>query len=93
MNELAERDPLLHGFRREVRWAHYGVVKVVSMNNLLAGRRLHAIGFALRAWALDPREWRALALFLRLCVAGEAAAKRGLERYSGAERFTARLSP
>ena len=92
MNKFARRDPLLRAFQREVRWAHYGAVKGVAMNNLLAGRRLHAIGFALRAWAMDPREWRALAFFLRLCAADDAAAQRGLQRYSSAERFTARLS-
>jgi len=93
MNEVAARDPLLRGFRRQVRWAHYGALKGLASNNLRAGRRLRAIGFALRAWAMDPREYRALALFLSLCVAGDAAAQGGLESYSGAERFTARPSP
>jgi len=92
MHALAARDPLLRGFRRQIRWAHLSALKGLAMNNLLAGRHPQAVGFALRAWAMDPREWRALALFLRLCMADAPAAARGLGGYSGAERFAARVS-
>jgi len=91
MHALAARDPLLNPFARQIRWAHLSAMKGLAMNNLLAGRRLHAAGLAFRAWAMDPREWRALALFLRLCAVDEVAAQRDLGRYSGAERFASRL--
>ncbi len=91
MHAVAARDPWLRDFRRPIRWAHLSALKGLAMNNLLAGRRLAAAGFALRAWMVDPREWQALAFFLRICAAGREGAPGELDRYSRAERFAARL--
>lgn len=90
MFRLAYQDPLLMGFRRDVRWAHYSALKGLSMNNMLAGRPGAAMRFAAMAWLLDPREVRDALRFANLL----ARRSRGLRlenvgRYSGAERATA----
>jgi glycosyltransferase involved in cell wall biosynthesis len=87
MHRIAAADPLLRGFRRELRWADYNARKGLALNNLLAGRRAHALGFALSALAVDPRELREFGVFLRLWLLGTGAAAAGGDRYSGAERF------
>ncbi len=92
MHRLAAREPVLRGFRREIRWAHYSAMKGLAMNNLLAGRGRPALGFALRAWLIAPQEWRELALFLRLWRRGAPDAALGADGYSSAELFARRLS-
>ena len=47
-----------------------------------------ALGFALRAFLLDPREGRDLARFIRLWVGGQ-----GGEQYSRAEAFVTKDAP
>lgn len=89
MHRVAAADPLLQGFRRELRWASYHARKGLALNNLLAGRRAPALGFALSALALDPRELREFGVFLRLWLQGTGAAAAEGDRYSGAERFHA----
>ena len=90
MHRVAAADPLLRGFRRELRWASYQARKGLALNNLLAGRRAHALGFAISAFSLDPRELRELGMFLRLWLQGTGAAAEEGGRYSGAERFHVR---
>lgn len=92
MHRLAAADPLLEGFRRELRWASYQARKGLALNNLLAGRRAHALGFAFSALALDPRELREFGVFLRLWLRGTGAAAAEGGRYSAAERFEVRAS-
>lgn len=87
MHRLAARDPLLRGFGREIRWARYGALKGLATNNLRAGRRAQALGFALRAFLLDPRELGDLGRFLALFARGGRA---DASRYSRAEAFTPR---
>jgi GT2 family glycosyltransferase len=89
-HRVAARDPLLRGFRREIRWARYAALKGLAKNNLLAGQRGAGLRYALRAWAADPREWRDFAHFLALLRQGEAADASG---YSRAETFTPRSQP
>jgi len=89
-HDVAARDPLLRGFRREIRWARYAALKGLAKNNLRAGRRGAALGYALRAWLSDPREWRDLARFLALLPQGGRADAGG---YSRAETFTPRSQP
>ncbi len=86
-HERAARDPLLRGFRREIRWARYGALKGLALNNLRAGQPGAALGFALRAFLLDPRELGDLARFLALLAPGGRADP---NRYSRAETFTPR---
>jgi len=86
----AGADPLLRGFAREIRWARYGALKGLAKNNLLDGRRAAALGFALRAFLLDPREVRDLARFLALWPAGGRA---HASHYSKAEPFITRGQP
>lgn len=66
--KAAMRDPLLRGFRREIRWVLYSRTKALAANNLILGRHAAALRFALEAWMLDPREIGELALLLRLLV-------------------------
>jgi glycosyltransferase involved in cell wall biosynthesis len=87
MHRIAAADPLLRGFRRELRWASYQARKGLALNNLLAGRRAHALCFALSALALDPRELGEFGVFLRLWLRGGNVATTEGGRYSGAERF------
>ncbi|MBO1076772.1 glycosyltransferase family 2 protein [Roseomonas marmotae] len=93
MHRLAAADPLLRGFRRELRWAAYSARKGLALNNLLAGRRLHALGFALAAYATDPRELRDLAVFLRIWAQGPGRAVADGARYSGSEQFQVGTGP
>jgi glycosyltransferase involved in cell wall biosynthesis len=84
----ARRDELLRGFRRETRWALYGVYKGLAVNNLSNAMPWRALRFALRAWLLDPREIGELAAFLRLMLRRDFADRATDERrYSTAERF------
>jgi glycosyltransferase involved in cell wall biosynthesis len=87
LHAAAARDPLLRDFRREIHWARYSATKGLAVNNLLAGRRMPALGLALRAWMLDPREVGELGLFLRLWT-GSGRIDPG--RYSQAETFVVR---
>jgi glycosyltransferase involved in cell wall biosynthesis len=87
MHRVAAADPVLRDFRRELRWARYSARKGLALNNLLAGRRLPALGFALGAYAMDPREVKDLGVFLRLWLRGAGAAITGGSRYSAAERI------
>ena len=84
----AASDRLLDGFRRELRWARYSALKGLAANNLRARRHTAALGFALRAFLLDPREGRDLARFIRLWVGGQ-----GGEQYSRAEAFVTKDAP
>jgi len=83
--EMARRDPLLRGFRRDLRWALYSARKGLAINNLRAGRRLEALGFAASAWLSDPREALDFLRFLTL-LPGANATRRAA--YSQAEAFT-----
>lgn len=87
MFRVAGQDPLLRGFRRELRWGHYAAAKGLALNNLRAGRRASALWLALRAWLLDPREVADLAAFLRLAAQSPAGVRDNGSRYSRAEIF------
>lgn len=89
-HHVAARDPLLRGFRREIRWAHYAALKGLAKNNLHAGRRAAALGYALRALLRDPRELGEFAHFLALWRQGGGA---DAGRYSRAETFTPGSQP
>ena len=84
--ETARRDPALRAVRRELRWLGYAAYKDVAMNNALNGRKLKGLGFALRAFLVDPREAGELLLFLRLLRATGPELASGLGRYSNAEQ-------
>lgn len=86
---LARRDPLLHAFRREIRWALYSARKGLAVNNLRAGRPIAALGFAARAWLSDPREAQDFLRFLRLLP---DAASPGRTAYSQAEIFNSKAT-
>lgn len=92
MHDIARADPLLKAFRRELRWASYSARKGLALNNLLAGHPFAALGHALNAYRVDPREWRELLLFLRLMAGRQGKAAREGARYSKAERFRLRNS-
>lgn len=84
----ARHDNTLRNFRREIRWVLYGIYKGLAINNRANARPWPALGFALRAWLLDPREVGELALFLRLLLRGNSGRSAADERrYSAAERF------
>ncbi|PZW46778.1 glycosyltransferase involved in cell wall biosynthesis [Humitalea rosea] len=87
MHGLAAADPLLRGFRRELRWARYSARKGLALNNLLAGRRGPALALALDAWRMDPREFRDLIVFLGLWARHRTAALAHSRRYSPVEHF------
>jgi hypothetical protein len=82
---MARHDPLLRDFRRDLRWALYSARKGLAINNLRAGRRLEALGFAASAWLSDPREALDFLRFLTL-LPGANATRRAA--YSQAEAFT-----
>ena len=86
MHSLARADPLLCGFRRELRWARYSALKGAALNNLLAGRRGMALRLAFAAWRTDPRELVDFALFVALTARGSAAFGAPGRRYSATER-------
>ncbi|TPG49579.1 glycosyltransferase family 2 protein [Roseomonas nepalensis] len=88
----ARRSPLLRDFRRETRWSEYSAVKGVALNNLLAGRRAAALGFALRAFAIDPTSPGELACFLRLLFTHPSTAAVRGRSYSTVDQFQARQS-
>ena len=79
--------PELMPFRRELRWARYAALKGLALNNLLAGRRAAALGLALEAWALDPREAGDFIRLLALWARPLKDVRAGAGRYSGAEIF------
>ncbi len=89
--KFAARDPALHGFRKEIRWAHYSATKGLALNNLLAGRRWQAMACALASWRMDPREWREFGLFMGLMLRERVVDAQEMDRlalrYSRAERF------
>ncbi|MCR0985114.1 glycosyltransferase family 2 protein [Roseomonas populi] len=91
MHSLAAADPLLHGFRRELRWARYSARKGLALNNLLAGHRIRALLLALDTYRMDPRELGDLATFLRMWIGGGAGPAQRL-RYSHAEIFSSQDS-
>ncbi|MCS6855222.1 MAG: glycosyltransferase [Elioraea sp.] len=72
MLRRARRDPRLAALRRELRWALYREAKRLAASNLVSGFRRDALLWALRAWALDPRELGELATFLRILFARPA---------------------
>src|ERR1700761_5397940 len=84
----ALKDPALRAFRREYRWALYSVFKDLALNNLLNRRAFAGLGFAWRAYLLDPREIADFAYFIRLLFVtdpAERAARGG--RYSPCEHI------
>lgn len=89
--QIAARDPLLRTFRKEIRWAYYSAMKGLALNNLLAGRRWHALACALTSWRMDPREWRDMRLFVGLLARHPDADPQEVDRcasqYSSAEVF------
>lgn len=87
MHGLAAADPLLRGYRRELRWARYSARKGLALNNLLAGRRGRALALACDAWLMDPRELHDLIVFLGLWARSPAAALAEGRRYSPVELF------
>ena len=84
--KLVRRDPMLRAVRRQLWWYDYATHKDVAMNNALNGRRLRALGWALRALAPDPRESGEFLLFVRMLGKKQAAMAAGLRRYSTAEQ-------
>ena len=86
--QIAFHDPMLKPFRREIRWELYKTYKDIAANNLLNRRRLRALWFAARAFAVDPREVADLLLLIRLLPAqGGPALATALQRYSSAEQI------
>jgi hypothetical protein len=81
------KDKSLKGFRREYRWALYDLYKELAANNLLNGRRVQALKFALLAYGLDPRELRDIARFSRLLVSRPAKIRETAKAYSRREQF------
>ncbi len=79
------RNPALRVVRRELRWPIYGGCKDVAMNNVLSGRRLRDLGFALLVLSVDPREVGDLLTFLRLLSRTGPALAGGFQRYTLAE--------
>ncbi len=78
--------PLLQPFRRELHWALHSTWKGLAANNLLAGHRLQALGFAARAFAMDPRKVGQLIKFLKLATIRDVTRLRqSLPGYSQAE--------
>jgi hypothetical protein len=90
MHRLAAADPLLRGFRGDVRRAGYGARKEFARGDLQAGRPGAALSHALAAYCTDPRKIRDLAGFLQLWSRGRPAALVADERYSYAERLQTR---
>jgi len=84
MLRAAMREPALHPFRRELRWALYSSEKQLAASNLLASNMAVALVAALRGWALDPRELPALLRFLRAALTKGETRRKLLSRYSGA---------
>lgn len=83
----ARRDPALRAVRRELRWLVYGGYKEVAMNNVLNGRKLRGVGFALLALSVDPREVGEMLMFLRLLRKTGPVLAGGLQRYSTSEQL------
>jgi glycosyltransferase involved in cell wall biosynthesis len=84
----ALKDPALRAFRREYRWALYSVFKDLALNNLMNRRSLAGLGFAWRAYLLDPREIADFIYFIRLLFVtdpAERSARAG--RYSPCEHI------
>jgi glycosyltransferase involved in cell wall biosynthesis len=81
------RDKSLRGFRREYRWALYDLYKELAANNVLNGRRMRGLKFALLAYALDPRELFDIARFARLLVSHPTKLKEAARVYSRREQF------
>ncbi len=69
MLRLARRHPRLAFLKRELRWGLYREAKRLAASNLVNGYRGDALLWALRAWAMDPREVGELATFLRIALA------------------------
>ena len=69
MLRLARRNPRLAFLKRDLRWAMYREAKRLAASNLVNGFRFAALFWALRAWAMDPREVGELASFLRIALA------------------------
>ena len=86
--QALRREPLLYNFRREARWAYYNAAKGLALNNLLSGYWGRALGFAVRAYAADPREIGDFLRFLRLmCLRNIDRIASESWSYSRAERF------
>jgi glycosyltransferase involved in cell wall biosynthesis len=86
--DVARAEPLLRPFARELRWARYGALKGLALNNLLSDQPAAAIRHALRAWLTDPRELRDLARFAALMARrGHDPTQAELDAYSRVERF------
>jgi glycosyltransferase involved in cell wall biosynthesis len=84
----ARNDPLLAGFRRELRWTLYGTYKGLAINNLLNAFRGRALWFAFRALMIDPREFGEFLSFLRLMPRrDQQSLLREASGYSTAQRF------
>lgn len=78
--------PMLRPFRRELRWALHSTWKGLAANNLLAGHRLRGLGFAVRAFKMDPRTVGELVEFVRLATIRDTTRLRlALSGYSQAE--------
>lgn len=84
--EVARRDPMLRSVRRELRWFMYKNYKDIAMNNALNNRTMRAIGFALKAWMVDPREIQDLILFAKLLCSKRSGLPARLRQYSTAEQ-------
>ena len=92
--QLARRDPTLRAVRKELRWFHYSTCKDIAMNSALNGRKIQGLLFALRALAIDPREFKDFLLFLTQLSSRGLSLAKGLREYSTAEQVVlANLGP
>ena len=86
----ALKDPSLKAFRREIGWSLYGMRKGLALNNMLSGRYHASVGFALRAYLMDPRQIGDLGRFVRLLFRSKDERPVAGTRYSRLEQFIAR---
>lgn len=85
--KLARKDPMFRDFRRELRWYDYGLHKDMAMNNLINGRRRHAIVNSCKALTISPDEVGEFLLFLKIMLLSTPSdLKTQLKRYSTAEQ-------
>jgi len=78
--------PALTPHRQQLRWALRSTYKGLAANNVLARHHARGAWFALRAFAMDPREVHEAVRFLRLLLARDRTRAQALApAYSAAE--------
>ena len=78
--------PALTPHRQQLRWALRSTYKGLAANNVLARHHARCAWFALRAFAMDPREVHEAVRFLRLLLARDRTRAQALApAYSAAE--------